>query len=488
MKQICGVLLGILFLGSVIHAQNMTMTSPNGGENWKSDALQNVTWTFAGIPDGTLVKLVLFKDGVKVGNIVENIAIGSGGTGSYSWKVGGYAGGIAATGNGYKIRIRDMNGQYPLDESDGPFAITAATQPTTMKINSPHDADNWTQGAQQNISWTWNGPAIAVKLILLKDGNEAGIIYQDWLVSANSYSWKVGSLYIGNAESGSGYKIRMQDINNHSQFADSDGTFTIANSPLEVISKEFPEGVGKLFPFKPPHLVVTLIDLLPNTEGFGVIFGYKNTGEGPLPPRHELQVQPKYRVFADGKEIAEGTLLVPDQPAPPGFEVKTHFGGWINFPPKTDLNTWTVNQIHVYINTNRILGMPQEEKSEPFKPFALKYGYDFRIVSISMDWNARKATYIIARDGPKIPQGCSPYVRWIVEGSADPSGANPQSKFGDQPLILDNLQNHAYHLDLNALHLGGMKHLKIAINIITWGICGDEIDTINNFETKAFDR
>ena len=75
------------------------------------------------------MKLVLFKDGLnpenKIGNIVENISIGTGGAGMYSWKVGNYEGGTAAKGGGYKIRIRDMNGAYPADDSNNPFTIEA---------------------------------------------------------------------------------------------------------------------------------------------------------------------------------------------------------------------------------------------------------------------------------------------------------------------------------------------------------------------------
>ena len=114
----------ILAMPLWLPAQTVVITSPNGGENWKLGANQNVVWTFTGIPNGTPVKLVLFRNNDKIGQIVENISIGAGGGGMFSWKVGNWQGGTAAAGGGYKVRIRDMNGQYPPDDSNNPFTIT----------------------------------------------------------------------------------------------------------------------------------------------------------------------------------------------------------------------------------------------------------------------------------------------------------------------------------------------------------------------------
>jgi hypothetical protein len=120
---------GLMLLSACLQAQSLNLTAPNGGENWTLGTSRNVTWTFSGYADGAPVKLVLFKDAVdpdhKIGNIVENISIGSGRSGSYSWTVGNYDGGTVAAGSGYYIRVIDMNGTAR-DESNGPFTISAA--------------------------------------------------------------------------------------------------------------------------------------------------------------------------------------------------------------------------------------------------------------------------------------------------------------------------------------------------------------------------
>ena len=117
----------ILGLCGLIQGQTFTSITPKGG-NLVLGASYSVQWTYSGIPDGTLVKLVLFKDGAKVGSIVQNIPIGGGSAGARVWTVGNYEGGTAFAGTGYRIRIRDMDGKYPYLDSDPTFSITGAQQ------------------------------------------------------------------------------------------------------------------------------------------------------------------------------------------------------------------------------------------------------------------------------------------------------------------------------------------------------------------------
>jgi hypothetical protein len=115
----------LLSLPGMVFCQQFAVTSPQGGEKWSSESKHNITWTFSGIPGGTQVKLLLFRNGVKVGTIAENVAIGSNGAGTYlNWPAGTYVGGKADIGDGYQVRIRDMNNQFPYAMSPGMFSIT----------------------------------------------------------------------------------------------------------------------------------------------------------------------------------------------------------------------------------------------------------------------------------------------------------------------------------------------------------------------------
>lgn len=116
-------------LPALLFGQHFSVTSPMGGEKWVVGSPHPITWTFSGIPGTTKVRLMLFHNGTKVGNIAESLAVGTGGLGSYAWQTGAYIGGTAPAGDGYTVRIRDMNNQYPMAESPAAFTILAGLHP-----------------------------------------------------------------------------------------------------------------------------------------------------------------------------------------------------------------------------------------------------------------------------------------------------------------------------------------------------------------------
>ncbi len=96
----------------------ISVKTPNGGESWQIGSTQNITWVANAI-SGQL-RIVLFKNGVKVGNIVNSISPSSS---PYTWTVGNYVGGTAAAGSGYSIQIREI-GTDAGDRSDTNFTLT----------------------------------------------------------------------------------------------------------------------------------------------------------------------------------------------------------------------------------------------------------------------------------------------------------------------------------------------------------------------------
>jgi hypothetical protein len=104
----------------------ISVKTPNGGESWPCCTTQNITWTAKSV-SGSL-RIVLFKDGVKVGNIVNSISPSAG---SYSWSVGSYVGGTAAAGTGYQVQVREI-GTDAGDRSDTSFTLTDPTGVVTF--------------------------------------------------------------------------------------------------------------------------------------------------------------------------------------------------------------------------------------------------------------------------------------------------------------------------------------------------------------------
>jgi hypothetical protein len=79
---------------------SLTLTSPQGGENWQKGSQHNITWTSVGLTGN--VKLILLKGGVKVGTIAQGIPVANG---TYAWSTGKHSNGTAAAGSNYTVRI-----------------------------------------------------------------------------------------------------------------------------------------------------------------------------------------------------------------------------------------------------------------------------------------------------------------------------------------------------------------------------------------------
>ena len=102
----------------------LTVTSPNGGEDWQAGSEHTITWTrFDGC--GDLVKIELLRRvPVRASNIMtfqvcRTIATGAANTGSYLWRVQDCGTGV----NHYKILITELS-HGASDISDQPFRIT----------------------------------------------------------------------------------------------------------------------------------------------------------------------------------------------------------------------------------------------------------------------------------------------------------------------------------------------------------------------------
>jgi hypothetical protein len=99
-------------------AQEIIVTSPNGGELWEIWSVQYVQWTAADTSNG--FKITLLKDGVSLG------AIGIAGPSdrSFRWEeVGRHQNGMASSGSGYTIKVKEQRTDIS-DEGDASFTLT----------------------------------------------------------------------------------------------------------------------------------------------------------------------------------------------------------------------------------------------------------------------------------------------------------------------------------------------------------------------------
>lgn len=119
MNRIAGLFL-LSALGAVAClGQGITVTSPNGGENWTLGGQRSITWLAQGVSGN--VRIVLDRDGAKLGDIAANVPASQQ---SFLWTVGALAGGgQAPAGGGYRVRIRAMGTELS-DSSDADFRLS----------------------------------------------------------------------------------------------------------------------------------------------------------------------------------------------------------------------------------------------------------------------------------------------------------------------------------------------------------------------------
>jgi hypothetical protein len=120
MKKILSLAIAIMILSGLAQAASLKLVKPNGGEKWAPGSNQQVLWTSDGVT--AKVKLILYRNGSKLGRIVSGLNAGAG---SYGWTAGNHEGGIAPAGDGYTIRVQTLDDAVK-DESDASFSIAEA--------------------------------------------------------------------------------------------------------------------------------------------------------------------------------------------------------------------------------------------------------------------------------------------------------------------------------------------------------------------------
>ena len=171
-------------------AASLTITSPNGGENWPKGSTKLITWTAAGVSGN--VKLVLLKAGVKIGDIVASVPASQQ---SYSWTAGTYEGGAADPASDYKIRVRTIDNAQN-DTSDGTFTIGPSGPAPAFALTSPNGGESWPRGSTRLITWNPGAATGSVRIDLYKGGTSSphylGCIKTMTAAATGRYTWPVG--------------------------------------------------------------------------------------------------------------------------------------------------------------------------------------------------------------------------------------------------------------------------------------------------------
>ena len=141
---------------SIIEPPEITVTAPNGGEEWTMGTKQTITWT--SVNSSGAVRIEMSRD---TGATWETVVDSTQDTGEYEWLVSEPA------SQSCLVKVSDVEKSI-WDQSDTIFSIVPPLQPTITVI-APNGGERWPIGLAQKISWFSQDVNGQIKVELSRD-------------------------------------------------------------------------------------------------------------------------------------------------------------------------------------------------------------------------------------------------------------------------------------------------------------------------------
>jgi hypothetical protein len=197
-----------------INSNSITVTSPNGGENWLIGSPNKVTWND---DIGGGVKIDLYKGGI----LDTTIASSTPSNGSYDWDFAD-----AAPGFDYQIKISSVDQPTLFDMSDNSFTLFSGE----ITVSLPNGGENWLAGSSQTIFWADNIDGDVT--IELHKADTLYSIISGPTASDGAKNWELPF----DIESGDDYKVKIISVDNPDIFDYSDVNFSIEGFEIAITS------------------------------------------------------------------------------------------------------------------------------------------------------------------------------------------------------------------------------------------------------------
>ncbi len=191
----------------------ITVTSPNGGEDWELDTTHNITWTSSNTSGN--VKIELYDNGSFYNTIISSTTD----DGTYSWNIPD----TYAAGTQYTIKIEDVTDPATYDFSDADFTLSSPPPPV-ITVTSPNGGEDWELDSTHNITWTSSNTSGNVKIELYDNGSFYNTIISS-TTDDNSYSWDIPLGW----DAGTQYTIKIEDVTDPATYDFSDNDFSLSN-------------------------------------------------------------------------------------------------------------------------------------------------------------------------------------------------------------------------------------------------------------------
>ncbi len=197
-----------------IVASVLTLTSPNGGENWQAGTLQTIAWTSSGNIGPVKAEYWTQANGWLV--IIESME----NDGSYDWTV------PDISDDSVFVRISDAGDGVPSDVSDADFTIS---QPS-LTLTSPNGGEIWSPATTQNITWNSAGDISAVKLEYSVNAGGTWLAISASAPNSGTFAWLIPPVQTTVA------MVRISDAADENPADVSDNTFSIRDPELALLA------------------------------------------------------------------------------------------------------------------------------------------------------------------------------------------------------------------------------------------------------------
>jgi len=172
----------------------VSVTSPNGGEDWMKTKAYPITWTATGNLNDTSVDLAYSTDN---GTTWTSIAARQPNSGIYKWTVPN----TETSGALVRVTVMDVDWQLSKDTSDATFAIDPPAAKSGAFL-SPLEGDALAPGAHE-AGWTIHDPwGLADRPLSLELSTDGGLSWQllaDALPLVGALEWQVPALSASSA-------------------------------------------------------------------------------------------------------------------------------------------------------------------------------------------------------------------------------------------------------------------------------------------------
>jgi hypothetical protein len=199
---------------ATLEEPTLTVTAPNGGENWEANTVQTITWTSTGSIAN--VKIEYSTDN---GSSWNTITGSTANDGSHNWTIPNTPSGICL------VKVSDTAGPTS-DVSDTVFTIA---EQRTVTVTSPNGGENWDEGTTRTITWTYTGTIANVDIDYSTNGGTSWNSIVSSTPNTGSYNWAIPAVESANC------LVRVSDTETTASDS-SDAVFNMWKQPSITVT------------------------------------------------------------------------------------------------------------------------------------------------------------------------------------------------------------------------------------------------------------